>query len=57
MNPANYTFTTEQINALNNALLEIPGKFGFPIIQLMNRMLAEQTKPAIVEAPKEAVNE
>jgi hypothetical protein len=57
MNPS-YTFTTEQIQTLNAALLEIPGKFGFPIIQLMNRMLAEQTKPAIVEAPKaEAVNE
>jgi hypothetical protein len=47
-----YTFTDQQLASLNNALLEIPGKYGFPIIQLVNRIIAEQTKPAIVEPPK-----
>jgi hypothetical protein len=47
-----FTFTDQQLAALNNALLEIPGKYGFPIIQLVNRIIAEQTKPAIVEPPK-----
>lgn len=52
-----YTFSSEQITALNNALLEIPGKYGFPIIQMLNRMLAEQVKLQVVEPPKEAVGE
>jgi hypothetical protein len=52
-----YTFTQNHLAALNNALLEIPGKYGFPIIQLVNRIIAEQTKPAIVEPPKVAAAE
>lgn len=52
-----YTLTAAQITALNNALLEIPGKYGFPVIQLVNRFLAEQSKPQVVETEREAVNE
>lgn len=53
-----YTLSNDQISTINNALLEMPGKYGLPVIQLISRMLAEQTKPAIVETPKvEAVNE
>lgn len=44
--------TQEQVKRLEAAILELPGKFGFPLIQLINGFTEENkpVPPSIIEA-------
>lgn len=41
--------SADQISKLESALLELPGKFGLPIIQLLQLFVQENSKAPVVE--------
>lgn len=47
------TLTEDQIKKLEAAILELPGKFSIPLLQLINGFIQENSKPAPVEEDKQ----
>lgn len=59
MNKINLSFTKEQLEIINNALLETPTKYGAPLIQDINIQIQRQfdiargDEPTGQEKPKD----
>lgn len=47
----NFTFTDQEFQILQMALGELPIKVGFPLLQSINRQMAEKQQPKPAEEP------
>lgn len=49
----NVTLTQEQISKIEAAILEIPGKYSIPLIQLISGFIQENAKPPEIQEAEE----
>ncbi len=47
------TLTPQQLDMIGGGLAELPFKISAPLIQEINRQIAEQTRPTPTELPSE----
>jgi hypothetical protein len=50
-----FTFTEQDLNTLNMALLEMPTKYGAPLIEKINRQIQEQFDNSVDAADLQAL--